>query len=165
VSTSAAEQVKRILSTHTTLPRRIDRNHHVRLLAISSREGTVTYIDCRVPDHIYVGKKGGGTGAMCPDRPLNEHEEIEYMLMKYGGWSYPRAHQVALVAENLVVESMGFDAESYQAVMKDLIKFAEREPGPSPPPDPFLTWEDTQCTDDYHCDCDHCKGGTHAFGS
>jgi len=161
VGTSAAEQVKKILSMHSSPSRRIDRNHHVRLLAISSRDGTVTYIDCRVPDYIYVEKKGGGTGGMCPDRPLNEHEEIEYVLMK-AGWSYPRAHQVALVAEDLVVASMGFVPESYQAVMKDLIAFAEKEPDPSPPPDPYLTWEDTQCTDDAHCDCDHCKGGVHA---
>ena len=160
VDASAAEQVKRVLSTYSSPPRRIDRNHHVRLLAISSRDGAVTYIDCRVPDYIYVQRKVGGTGAMAPDRPLNEHEEIEWMLMKLGGWSYPRAHVVATIAEDLVVDHMGFVPESYQAVMKDLVTFAEREPDPSPPPDPFLTWEDTQCTDD--CDCDHCKGEVHA---
>ena len=102
---------------------------------------------------------------MMPDRPLNEHEEIEWTLMKHGGWSYPRAHVVATIAEDLVVDSMGFVPESYQAVMADLVRFVGHEPDLSPPPDPYLTWEDTQCTDDDACECEHCKGGTHAFQS
>jgi hypothetical protein len=152
----AAEHVRRVLTTFPQPDRRISRDHTVRLLAISSGDGRVTYIDRRTPDYIFAQRVGGGTGAMSPDRSLNEHEEIEWILMYHGGLTYVQAHPIATIAEHLVVESMGFVPSSYEEVMQSMVTFAKNADDDDPPPDPFLTWEDTQCTDD--CDCAHCRG-------
>jgi hypothetical protein len=150
----AAEHVRRVLTTFPQPDRRIVRIYTVKLLAVSSKDGRTTYIDCRTPDYVYAQRIGGGTGAMSPERPLNEHEEIEWILMHHGKLPYCEAHPIATIAEHLVVESMGFVAASYEEVMQSMVLFTEHEPDDQPPPDPFIVWEDTVA-----CDCDHCKGG------
>lgn len=104
----------------------IDHSHRIYYLGGSSIDGSKIYVD----EEQYPSIKRLGLLA-----GLIEHEVVEGILLRHGGYDYAGAHELASAAEDKVYREQGKDPKRAQALYPKLIAASEAEPIENVPSD------------------------------
>lgn len=99
----------------------VDRRHDIPLTGGSNVDGSVYYLDRRLPGQFVV--------------PVLEHERVEKALRSVLNMTYDRAHRLATVAEKLKVESLDMDWATYKRRVAKVVRRDEHEDGEDIPKD------------------------------
>lgn len=96
----------------------IDHSRRIYYLGGSSNDGKRIYVDeAQYPKIKKLGLLEG----------LIEHEVVEGILLRHGGYSYAGAHELASAAEDKIYRKAGMDPKKAQAKYPPLIKASEAE--------------------------------------
>lgn len=112
-------------------PYRVDFSHEMPLTGGSTTHWGVFFLDPKLKRRFTVGKHAGQDLS----KPVLRHEVVEKALREVFRMSYGRAHQLATLAERLVVDEMGLDWAAYKRVMASIVRRDENEHPKSMPKD------------------------------
>ena len=111
-------------------PARLDVGYDIPYLGGYSVDGTVIYLDRRLPRFIE------GVEVW---RYIWVHERTEKALIDAMGWSYEKAHAAATRAEHCAVLSAGYEPRWYESLLAPWIRAADHESVTEVPADLDLT--------------------------